>query len=412
MFIFVSILRLLQFIQYLATPILRHLPPLRSRHGFELKNEHDPLSRRWNNKESLYWAFHCSSEGEFEQIRPLMELCFELQEKIELLYTSPSVERRVQAFAKENIKYIRILRLPLVSSIRLKDWSQASGLIMCRYDFFPDLLLLPVKKRVLVWASLKGKNISIWHKLLYKHFDRIVAATNSQQEIVAKLTTRSKVESYDFRPSQIQSRLQQATLGNELAQELNLSSISERLVLGSVWANDFFLLEDLLKQPGKLHVWLAPHALDDVSLSEISNQWQQLYPQVPLLRFGKDKANLNDDKMAWLIDRPGHLLELYSQFTCAYVGGGFGRSIHSVLEPMMAGCWSACGPRTHRSTEIDLGNELSPGQITVVRDSQEFLAWWNESHERQNALKDDNRARAIHNWQEHAMEVAGRTLAH
>src|SRR5690606_14635757 len=109
------------------------------------------------------------------------------------------------------------------------------------------------------------------------------------------------------------------------------------------------------------------------------------------------RAQAFNGVVAWLLEQPGRLLELYPQFNFAYVGGGFGRSIHSVLEPLLAGCWSVCGPRIHRSTEFDLGQELLPGQLKVVSDEREFLQAWQTFAPLENTLKDDNRMRPSHN---------------
>ena len=59
----------------------------------------------------------------------------------------------------------------------------------------------------------------------------------------------------------------------------------------------------------------------------------------------------------------GVLCELYQKFDLAYVGGGFEKSIHSVLEPFWAGCQVVCGPGTHRSTEFDYCQSILKDKI-------------------------------------------------
>ena len=41
-------------------------------------------------------------------------------------------------------------------------------------------------------------------------------------------------------------------------------------------------------------------------------------------------------------------------FGHAFVGGGFGVSIHSVMEPFLAKSKVMCGPKVNRSTEFDM----------------------------------------------------------
>lgn len=418
---FVVILRFLALLQSLLAPVFSMVGPLKRRRRFELQNRIDPTSTPWPSEKSIEWAFHSSSEGEFEQLRPLIDQLLAQNQAIEVIYTSPSVEKRVQNLAQQFPRLVRTLRLPLVSRPSLKEWSRARSMIMCRYDFFPNLLLLPVKRRVLLWASLKGKKPNLWLRLLYRHFDLVVAATSQQKDNFIELGIRpDKLEVYDFRPLQIQGRLDTTGDSDILAPLLALTSRKERIVFGSIWAHDFFLLNHVLQLSGRLHLWFAPHSLKSDDLERLVREWKERYPSVPIIRVKRDATaadvlalapTVSSNKVVWLIEQPGRLLELYDQFDYAYVGGGFGRSIHSVLEPMIAGCWTSCGPRTHRSTEIDLANELSKGQVNVVENSPQFLAWWESVFKRESVLKDDNRSQRVHNWMTRAHQVSGRIFA-
>ena len=69
---------------------------------------------------------------------------------------------------------------------------------------------------------------------------------------------------------------------------------------------------------------------------------------------------------------PAILCELYTNAGNAFVGGGHGRSIHSVLEPYVGMCKVFCGPKTHRSTEYDLIKDYSTNQIHVVTNLEDF----------------------------------------
>jgi hypothetical protein len=78
-----------------------------------------------------------------------------------------------------------------------------------------------------------------------------------------------------------------------------------------------------------------------------------------------------------LVNKKGILCELYSDFGMAYVGGGFGVSVHSILEPLVAGSEHiSCGPVNHRSTEFDLAQSF--GSMKEVKTNQEFLNWASE----------------------------------
>jgi 3-deoxy-D-manno-octulosonic-acid transferase len=69
----------------------------------------------------------------------------------------------------------------------------------------------------------------------------------------------------------------------------------------------------------------------------------------------------------------GVLCEIYTSFEYAFVGGGHGVSVHSLLEPYLGGSIVFCGPRVHRSTEYTLIKENSPKRLFVAEELREVL---------------------------------------
>ena len=65
-----------------------------------------------------------------------------------------------------------------------------------------------------------------------------------------------------------------------------------------------------------------------------------------------------------------------------FVGGGHGRSIHSVLEPYLAMANVFCGPKVHRSTEYDFILDNSPDFITIVFEIDKFYEIFNERYQK------------------------------
>lgn len=83
-----------------------------------------------------------------------------------------------------------------------------------------------------------------------------------------------------------------------------------------------------------------------------------------------------EEKAVYILNRKGLLCELYYDFEKAYVGGGFEKSVHSLLEPLVAGSKQiSCGPQNHRSTEFDLAQDL--GRLQEVHAPEDFMKWLN-----------------------------------
>lgn len=83
-----------------------------------------------------------------------------------------------------------------------------------------------------------------------------------------------------------------------------------------------------------------------------------------------------------LVDRVGYLAELYQRADFAFVGGSFKDKVHSVMEPLAAGCPVLVGPFHHNNREaIEFQNlnveARKPGltAVTTVHSSQDILQW-------------------------------------
>jgi 3-deoxy-D-manno-octulosonic-acid transferase len=142
----------------------------------------------------------------------------------------------------------------------------------------------------------------------------------------------------------------------------------KRFIFGNVWPEDIFLLKNF---PSDYRCLLIPHKLDADIIKKMSAELDAHNLSYQIL----NENSIDDvDTQIIILLKKGVLCELYSDFSRAYVGGGFGESIHSILEPLVAGCKSiACGPVHFRSTEFDIADSMK--LLTVVNSSQEFGGW-------------------------------------
>ena len=295
---------------------------------------------------------HVASVGEWEQARPLVTHLLERGESVEILYTSPSAEKILTAFAEGKGNCLSCLRLPLVSG-NIQSVIRARNFAMVRYDFFPELLVEARKRySFLLWASVKKKRPGPWAKMAYGCFDVIVPARQEDAKAFESLGHGHKLMGpADFREKSIGDRLNRAheTLeGDAYARAiLNLldsHTFRHKFILGNYHPEEKAILKNKLLQKevaqGQTLILLVPHFVEkDLCLATM-----------PLQHVGH--GELAPGKIV-LFDREGLLLELYTLFDGAFVGGGHTRGVHSLLEPYRAGASLCHGPRTHRSTEYD-----------------------------------------------------------
>jgi 3-deoxy-D-manno-octulosonic-acid transferase len=341
---------LLSVVMRLLAIVLLWVPKVRERVVFERKNAGDPFTKKFSGSADL--AFEFSSEGEFQQVLPLITDAVAAGKKLELIYFSPSVEKGVRELCEKHPSQLRSLRYPLLTGGFL-HWITAPKLILVRYDFFPEFLTFPGELNI-VWVTFKkeravGKEVSWWKKKFIAKATAVVYATEEDARTGKTLGKRGPV--FDFRIEQIRRRLEGksekfAKIFPEYAQ-LNLEKYprEKRLIVGNAWPSDLVVLKNI---PKDFYVLVVPHKLEP-EIIEAFDGFQ-------------------------VLNKKGVLCELYADFGFAYVGGGFETSIHSVLEPLISGADKiSCGPLTFRSTEFDIVE--SAGKMTVVKDSQEFLKW-------------------------------------
>jgi 3-deoxy-D-manno-octulosonic-acid transferase len=360
---------------------------VRGRLEFERKNDLESVSRSFSlTEESADFCFEFSSEGEYQQAAPLIEDALIHGKKIELIFFSPSVEKTVLKLASLYPDHIRCLRFPLlncapwVKTRSFCHWVTSRNLILIRYDLFPELLLWSFKRNhnlKMIWVTFKkerslGKNPSWWKTQFLKQAKELVFAGPEDQHQGKNLGLEG--DFFDFRLEQIKRRVEKKDekflhhfrLYPALKKWLN--SNPKTLIFGNAWPSDLFLLE---KVPEDFLLVLVPHNLSEEILYSFKKILKTMGRSPYEVSEGTEKMM---DTKTVLLNRKGILCELYQDFDFAYVGGGFESSIHSVLEPLVAGSRQiSCGPLHFRSTEFDMAKKT--GRITEVKNSEEFREW-------------------------------------
>jgi 3-deoxy-D-manno-octulosonic-acid transferase len=395
---------IIQFTRFFLSILLRVVLGFTKFYSKRLKFEKRNLTSSFKDKGLVaHIAFEVSSEGELEQVLPIIFHLIKDKKNIELIYASESVEKKCEQLATKYPKHIKVIRLPLLSwpfagKYELKEFLTAKTLVLCRYDFYPELLLYGMQKDIrfiLVNASLKGKKKSFFNKLLYKSiynkFDKIIWASEKEKENSIEFSISSQSFVFDFRLLQINDRLQKrnALWEKETIQknllDLYQSDYKEKIIFASFWPEEAKLFQNKtfvnnISKKVTLAV-IAPHHLDNESLKKTQLNLKKHAPNLKQFTLAKDATlveakevirDLKEEGGVLINLIPAMLCESLKDFDHTFVGGGHGRSIHSVLEPYIAGNQIYCGPKTHRSTEFDFVRNNSPQFIHIVEKLEDF----------------------------------------
>lgn len=128
-----------------------------------------------------------------------------------------------------------------------------------------------------------------------------------------------------------------------------------------------------------VHWILAPHEPTEPHLAALEKKLHTqgfVAQRLSAWRGGADK-DLAATNAVTLIDRVGILAELYTQADIAFVGGSFKKKVHSVMEPLAAGCVTFVGPLHTNNGEALLFKDKPLAQYTVspvqaVTDAKDF----------------------------------------
>ncbi len=297
-----------------------------------------------------YWL-HAASAGELEQARPLLAGLRARDPEAGLLVTLSSISARA---AGERLgEADLVLPLPLDTPramARLLAAFRPRAVIAVKWDLWPNLVLEAERRGVpvlLLGAALgtdsgrarwPGRLIAA---PLHRRLTGIGAASEADARAFAALGVAA-----DRLAVTGDTRFDRVLARRAEARPLPLAGAGEGfcLVAGSSWPveEDMLLAAFAALRPTRadLRLLLVPHEPTAAAIARLREA--AAARGLPLWTLG-ERADLAAGGVC-VADRVGILPELYAAGQLALVGGGFGRGLHSVLEPAARGLAVLCGP--------------------------------------------------------------------
>ncbi|MCX7908074.1 MAG: hypothetical protein N2560_00950 [Ignavibacteria bacterium] len=340
---------------------------------------------------------HSASMGEFEQAKPIIE---EIKRRnpehfIVATFFSPSGYEN-----QKNYKFAdSILYLPFDFFWNVKkflDNIQPDIAIFIRYEYWLNYLYELKKRRVptfLVSATQPYRNISWFYKLFLKrclnYFTKIFVMDEKDITFFQKMRLDVPLSlEYDTRFDRVYFNIQ--NLNNPILHK-EIFEGELIIVAGSIWEKDAELIistKEMLKDRVNLKIIYVPHEPTGKIIDFIENNDKNIVRFSNLLHFEENKRMSLIKGSNILVDRIGYLLALYSIADIAYVGGGFGRGVHSVIEPAGYFIPIVCGGNV--SNSIDAINLKNLGGLFLVQNEKEFVDTINYLFDKKNYTKVSN----------------------
>lgn len=309
-----------------------------------------------SNTSPVTWI-HCSSLGEFEQGRPIIErLRREFPDhKILLTFFSPSgYEVRKNYPGADYVFY-----LPFDTPNNARKWvevTRPSLAIFVKYEFWLNYTEELRKNRIpLISASAIFREDQIFFKTIGGPFRKILRNFNHfflQNQQSAKLLQSIGISNFTVAGDTRFDRVYEITSSKEQIQVAQQFKGDDKvMVAGSCWHEDIEVLAPFINET-PIKFIIAPHEITEPFLQEIEKAVVG-----KTVRFSKanDEAELESARVL-LIDNVGMLSKLYRYGEFAFVGGAFGKGLHNILEAACYGIPVFFGNRSYQ--KFNEANEL------------------------------------------------------
>ena len=204
---------------------------------------------------------------------------------------------------------------------------------------------------------------------IIKSFNKIFVQDKNSLDLLSEFGLTNAVLSSDTRFDRV---LQVKNNAKQFPEIEKFCRYNKIIIAGSTWPDDEKILIQFIQQQKNTELkWIiAPHEINEQYISTLVNQLGE-----KAIRFSQIQ-NSPSEKQFLVIDNIGMLSNIYRYGTIAYVGGGFGKGIHNILEAAVYGVPVLFGPNCKKFREA---NELILSQSCFsIQNKNEFTSKINQ----------------------------------
>ncbi len=335
---------------------------------------------------------HVASEGEYEGAKPLIDqLIGTNRMNVAVSFSSPSVKKSVSA-TDGLFAYGFLPHDFLIEQLRLLDRLEPELVLIFKHDFWPNLLRAASLLSItigLVNANFHSRSqrglpiIKLFHKAFMKNLNFIWTVGEADRDRIKPLVssgTKLRVGG-DTRYDRVIIRAERGTYSfKQLSDAFTGKHI---IVAGSTWEQDekiiFQAFAAIRATNPSLRLIAAPHEPVPSALHRIGGLAEK-YSMRSLLWSNFDGKKIDEDVL--IIDQTRILAGIYSVGWAAYVGGGFGVGVHSVIEPAACSLPVIFGPNHHVSHEAGLLISIKGGfEVHNSAQVKEIWSAWLDNYD-------------------------------
>ena len=326
------------------------------------------LEKEITNNKNIVW-FHCASHGEYEQVNQLISEYKNNfpKDKILLTFFSPSGFNNV----KKNNCINWIFYLPLDTQKNAKKFIK---LVMPKKVFFVksefwynymnqlSLYKIPLYHVSCVFDKEKFSIFSSFSTEILSKSKHFFVQDKNSLDVLNSLNIKNSSITGDTR---FDSILENIKNKKEDQRILEFCLDKTTIIFASVWPEDEHVFKKFIKENSQYRFIIAPHELNYCkNISELFDV--ELYSEF----------DTPSEKNILLINKIGILKNIYKYCSLAYVGGGFGKGIHNIIEASANLKPVVFGP--NHSQFIEAKDLIKINGAASVNNYKEFLSQFNK----------------------------------
>lgn len=322
----------------------------------------DILKEKLSPGDRPIW-FHAASLGEFEQARPIIEGIKRVDpgNKIVVSFFSPSgyEVRKDYRFADA------VVYLPADTPARMREFiaqMDPSLAVFVKYEFWrnaletlshrgvPTILICALFRPDQLFFKPWGRFYRRWLRWFTQIFVQNEKSRSLLEEIGIHEVTVAGDTRFD-RVAAIRDSRKAISEAEAFCAPVRKDGAGKGMVMvaGSSWPQDEAVYCSWVKEHPEVKLIVAPHEFDDARIGKLIGLFGE-DRAVALSRVKGDAVKLAAAQVL-VVDCFGLLSSLYAYADVAYVGGGFGVSIHNINEAAVYGIPVMFGPNNRKFLE-------------------------------------------------------------
>lgn len=306
--------------------------------------------KQFHKNSKTVWI-HASSLGEFEQARTLIEKIKNHNYQIQIVVTffSPSGYEIRKNYELADV----VCYLPLDSTNHAKQFIQKINpdvVLWIKYDFWFYYLKELNRLKIptfLVSANFREEQIFFrFYGAFFKNILTFFTKLFVQNDTSKKLLSKIKIQSEVIGDTRFDRVIQIANSTKDISAFEKFKGNKKLLIMGSSWHEDEVVLIDYLKKYN-LEEWkiiIVPHVIKQDKITKLKED-------ISAITSCSLFSEVNNETHILILDKMGWLSTIYRLADVAWIGGGFGVSVHNVLEAAVYGIPTMFGSAVKKSNE-------------------------------------------------------------